>query len=150
MRSKRGRVLIAVLVVASIVALTVIMVSRGGAVTVQIAPTGSTFTVAAGANLVRGLPLNTPVSISISETGGGSSGTATIVACSDGTAWSWIGLNGITVGGSYVARGVNVATANTAMSTTGAGQWVHTVSAAAGTVRISSTAATPVRAYINY
>ena len=110
------------------------------------APSGVVLTVAGGTALDRALPLNTPVSISISETGGGSSGTATIVACSDGTAWSWIGLNGT----GAVAKGVNVATANTAMSTTGAGQWVHTVSAAAGTVRISSTAATPVRAYINY
>lgn len=148
MRSKRGRVLIAVLVVAGIVALTVIMVSRGGAVTMQVAPTGYTATVAAGGYLIKQLPLNTPVSVSISETGGGSSGSATMVCCSDGTAWSWIALNGY---GTSVTRYGPVATTNFLMAiATSAGHRVLTVSAAAGTVRIVSGATAPTRVYIHY
>jgi hypothetical protein len=138
------------LVVVGVVALTLVLVTRGGAITTQTAPNGVAFTVAGGTALDWALPLNTPVSISISETGGGSSGTASIVACSDGTAWSWIGLHGITVGGSYVARGVGVTTTNVPMAYATTGHRVLTVSAAAGTVRISSTAATPVRVYIHY
>ena len=145
MRSKRGRVLIAVLVSASIVALTVIMVSRGAAVTTQIAPTGSVFTVPAAANVVRALPLNTPVSISVSETGGGSTATTTIVACSDGTAWSWVGLNG----NGAVAQGHNVVAVNAPMCTTLAGPYVLTVSAALGQIRVVAGAST-ARVYIHW
>ncbi len=147
MRSKRGRVLIAVLVVASIVALTVIMVSRGSAVTSQVAPTGYTATVAASGYLVKALPLNTPVSVSISETSGGSSGSATMVCCSDGAGWSWIALNGY---GTTVTRaGPTAASGTLMMLATATGNRVLTYSAGAGQIRIVSST-TPTRVYIHY
>ncbi len=147
MRSKRGRVLIGVLVVAAVVALTVIMVSRGGAVTTQTAPNGSAFTVASGGYVVSTLPFNTPVSISISETGMGSSGTGTIVACCDGTGWSWVGLNG----NGTVAKGNNVIAVGTVMCTTGFGQSVKLLVTATGQIQIvSNTGTGPVRVYIHY
>ena len=148
MRSKTGRTLIAVLAVVGVVVLTLVLVTRGGAVTVQMAPNGSVLTVAANTNVVRALPLNTPVSINISETGGGSSGTASIVACSDGVAWSWVGLNG--TGTNRLTTGSGVVAANTIMAlATATGHRVLTVSPGAGTIRILAVT-TPTRVYIHY
>jgi len=147
MRSTRGRVLIAVLGVVCAALLILLMVSRGGAVTTQTAPTGSAFSVGTGAYAVSTLPFNTPVSISISETGSGSSGTASIVACCDGAAWSWIGLNG----NGTVARGNNAVATGTTMCATSYGQSVKLLTTPTAQIQIvSSVGSGPVRVYIHY
>jgi hypothetical protein len=131
------------LVVAAVVALTMFMVSRGLALTTLSTPTANTFSLAAGAYTLRAAPLNTPITMCISETGGGSTATATVVACTDGVAWSWIGLNG----NGSVAQGHNATAAGTIMCQTLAGQYIRVYNAS--TLHFSSTAQT-ARVYYHY
>jgi hypothetical protein len=139
------------LVLIGIAIFALVMVTHGLAVSTQTAPNGYATTVSAGTYPVFALPLRTPVSISISDSGTaaypGSYGTASIVACCDGTSWSWIGLNG----NGTVARGNNWKTANTIMAATGiTGEYVVLYSPTSGQVRVYNATAYPVRVYIHW
>jgi hypothetical protein len=147
MLNTRAKALCIGLVVIAAVLLTVVVVSRGGAVSTQTAPNGMAFTVNAVTSSYPYLPLRTPVSISISDSGGGSFGTGSIVACCDGTSWSWIGLNGT----GSPTRGYNAKTYGTYMCMSGVtGQYVRLYTATTGRLWIQNASAYPVRVYIHW
>jgi hypothetical protein len=130
------------------VILALALVTRGTAVqtfSLTNAQAFSTFTIGGG-DVLRTLPLNTPVSISISGTNATTGGMATIVACCDGVAWSWVGCNG----DGTIVKGNNVATVGTVMCDTKAGHTIK-VNNVSGGIRISVAAgASAGRIYMNY
>ena len=145
MLNNRGRVLAVVLAVVFVAVLTVILVARGSAVTVQQAPYGTAYTVNSGTVSNRTLPLNTPVRISIAGAGA-SSANATIVATCWGGRWSWVGQNGNGVG----IAGHNVTAPATVMCTTMIGHYVRVYNTT-GAIQIqSATGAGAVRVFIQY
>jgi len=147
MFNNRAKALCIGLVLIGIVLFAVVMVSRGAAVSTQTAPNGFATTVNAGTAPVYYLPLRTPVSISISDSGGGSFGTGSIHACCDGVSWSWIGLHGT----GALARGYNAKTAGTVMCGTGSGsQYVRLYSATLGRIQAYNASSYPMRVYINW
>jgi hypothetical protein len=98
LHSKRARALIIALGLACAVILALVIAARVMALQVRILTNPTVMTIAASGTTSVALPLNKVVSISISETGGGSSGSAFIVAHWDATDWAWVGRNG---NGSY-------------------------------------------------
>jgi hypothetical protein len=139
------------LVLIGVAIFALVMVTRGAAVSTQTAPNAIAVTVNPGTYPVYGLPLRTPVSISISDSGTtaypGSYGTGSIVACCDGTSWSWIGLHGT----GALARGSNMKTVNYIMAATGvAGEYVTLNSPTLGRIRLYNSSAYPVRVYIHW
>jgi hypothetical protein len=94
LHNKRARALIIVLGLACAVILALVVVTRVMALQVRILTNPTVLTVNAGTTRDVTLPLNKVVSISISETGGGSSGSAFIVVHLDATDWAWVGRNG--------------------------------------------------------
>jgi hypothetical protein len=146
--NKRARGLIIVLGLACAVVLALMLATRGTAVqtfSLQNAQAFSTF-VYGGGDVLKTLPLNTPVSISISGMSATTGGMATIVACCDGVAWSWIGCKG----DGTIAKGNNVATVGTVMCDTKAGHTVK-VNNVSGQIRISvASGSSAGRIYVNY
>jgi hypothetical protein len=145
--NKRARGLIIVLGLACAVVLALMLATRGTAVqtfSVQNAQAFTTFTIGGGGTVYKTLPLNTPVSISISGMSATTGGMATIVACCDGVAWSWIGLKG----DGTIAKGNNVTTVGALMCDTGAGQTIK-VNNVSGGIKIEAPAYTG-RIYVNY
>jgi hypothetical protein len=150
LHNKRARALIVVVCLVCAAGLAAVFVTRAAAVHTIWVPNASAFGATAGFLLpARALPLNTPVSISISgqkPTAGGG-GTATIVACCDGTAWSWVGFNG----NGTVAKGQNLAAAGTVMCSTGAGHYVKISSTPTGKIGFAVAAGSgTAHIYIQY
>jgi hypothetical protein len=144
--NRRARVLAVVLVSVLVGLFALAFVTRGAAVTTQTAPNGSAYTVNPGTSSYPYVPLRTPVSISISDSGAGSYGTSSIVACCDGISWSWIGL----WGNGALAKGSNVKTLGAYMCFTGwTGQYVR-VNTLAGRLQIQNSSAYPVRIYMHW
>jgi len=147
LHNKRARGLIIVLGLACAVVLALMLATRGTAVqtfSLQNASAFTTFTVGGGGTVYKTLPLNTSVSISISGMGATTGGAASIVACCDGVAWSWIGLNG----DGTVAKGNNVTTVGALMCDTKAGQTIK-VNNVSGSIKIAAPTDTG-RIYLNY
>jgi hypothetical protein len=148
LHSKRARALIVVVCLVCAAGLAGVFVTRAAAVHTIWVPNASAFGASYGFTpLPRALPLNTPVHISISGVGAGTGGAATIVACCDGTGWSWIGYNG----NGTVAKGQNVAAAGTVMCSTGAGHYVKISDTPTGKIKFAVAAGSgTAHVYINY
>jgi hypothetical protein len=145
LHNKRVRTLTIFAGLACAAVLALLIVPRVLAMQTLLVPSPYVFTVNAHTSKAVTLPLDTPVSISISETGGGSSGTATIVAICTWGQWGWIGLN---VNGT-VAKGGGVTMIGTLMCLSALGQTVK-VNNLSGGILFGNTNVYPMRAYIHY
>jgi hypothetical protein len=136
--------LIIFLGLACAVILALALVTRVLALQVRILTNPTTLIVNAGSTKDITLPLNRVCSVSISETGGGSSGSAFIVAHRDATDWAWVGRNG---DGTY-ANSCGTKEIGRVMCTSIAGQTVKVKDLSGG---ITFTAgSSPMRVLIHY
>jgi hypothetical protein len=145
LHTKRVRTLTIFAGLACAAVLALLIVPRVLAMQTLLVPSPYVFTVNAGATKAVALPLNKPVSISISETGGGSSGTATMLAICTGGQWGWLGRNG----NGTLAQGMGGTTVGGVMCSSVTGQTVK-VNSLSGGVLFGNATANPLRAYIHY
>jgi len=144
LHNKRARTLIIVLGLACAVLLALVVVTRVLALQVRILTNPTTLTVNAGTTRDVTLPLSRPIPICISETGGGSSGSAFVVVFCEGATWGWSGRNG----DGTVASGVTVTAPGTSICRTMVGQYVKVKNVSGGVTFVAG--ATPMRVLIHY
>jgi len=147
LRNQRARALMVVLGLALALVVVCVLVTRGSAITVQQAPYATTLTMNPSTSYVVAVPLRQPVTIAISDSGGGSYGTGQITACCDGVSWSWIGLNG----NGSLAKGGNVKVALTPMCFAySPNQKVRVYSPTTGTIQFYNAYTYPMRCYVEW
>jgi hypothetical protein len=142
--NKRARGLIIVLGLACAVILAVVVVTRVMALQLRTLTNPTVLTVNAGASRDVTLPLNRVCSVSISETGGGSSGSGFLVVLCNGQRWAWTGFNGDGTPG----HGAGVTAPGTVMCFSVTGQTAKIKDLNGGVTFTAGT--TPMRVLIHY